>query len=388
MTKEEKEFLKSLKAKPEADRTDDEKVELERLEEQIAMQEGLKQAFQTFLKDSNLLKAVNNIETDAKEKNMLNPGYAFHSQLIGIKRGDAAMIKAADPMTEGVSADGGYLVPALTEENIIEKIPTFGQARRYMTVLPISGNTINMPRELALPTWYWVGENAQITASKPTLDNQQLIPKKGAAIVVLSNELLRDANVNIGNYIIKKIAQVRGTAEDVQFFNGSGSPFTGVFAATNTFGNTVTFAGNGTTVTYDNLVDIMEGVDESFLSGASWFYSRGYSSTLRKLKDTQNRPLWIPAEAGNPSTIFDYPAVKVENAPSTATSSGKPGIILGNLTNSIIGDISGMEVTLLKEATISGTSLAEYDLSAIRVISRVAFNAGLTSTYSMGRQAV
>jgi hypothetical protein len=46
-----------------------------------------------------------------------------------------------------------------------------------------------------------------------------------------------------------------------------------------------------------------------------------------------------------------------------------------------------MEVTLLSEATIDGTSLGQFDLSAIRVISRVAFNKGLTEKYSVIKTA-
>ncbi len=55
---------------------------------------------------------------------------------------------------------------------------------------------------------------------------------------------------------------------------------------------------------------------------------------------------------------------------------------LGNFNNSIIGDIEDMYVSILDQATIDGTSLAQFDLVALRVITRVAFTPGMTDLYS------
>jgi HK97 family phage major capsid protein len=86
--------------------------------------------------------------------------------------------------------------------------------------------------------------------------------------------------------------------------------------------------------------------------------------------------------------LLGFPVRLIENAPTlSSVTGGKPFIVLGNLENSYIGDVQGMEVTLLSEATIDGTSLGQFDLSAIRVISRVAFNKGLTEKYSVIKTA-
>ena len=354
------------------------------LKEKAETGEAIKQAMAEYLKDVPALKNLHNLQQKVND-GQPNGVESFATMLKGISRNDQEMIKSASPMTEGTSADGGYLVPALTEATILEQIPTFGQGRKYMTVMPMTGNVINIPKESTLPTWSWVDEAATIASSKPTLDRYQLTPKKGAAIVVMSNELLRDANVNIAQYVIKKITQVRGTAEDIQFFKGTGSPFTGVFTIGNTYGNTVTASGDGTTITYQNLLDMVNGVDPNYLQGASVFMHRTTLSAIEGLKDSNNRPLFVPSFGDRPATLMGYPVVIIENAPVATSTASKPVILLGNLESSIIGDIMGMDVRFLTEATIDGTNLAQYDLSAVRVISRVAFTSGYTPKYSIIR---
>jgi HK97 family phage major capsid protein len=78
----------------------------------------------------------------------------------------------------------------------------------------------------------------------------------------------------------------------------------------------------------------------------------------------------------------------IENAPTSAAATGSIVMVLGNLENSYIGTKTEMSVKILEEASVGGTSLAENDLSAIRVIERVGFDAGLTSAYSVVKLTV
>ncbi len=383
MNEKEKQKLAELKMLIKADcASEADKAEYAALKEKQETADAIKHALNEYLKDVPALKSLPSVNTNSGAK---SGAESFGTLLKGIKRGDSELIKTANPMTEGTSADGGYLVPALTEATILEAIPTFGQARKHMQVMPMSGNTLNIPKESTLPTWSWVNENSSITSSKPQLGTYQIVPQKGAAIVVMSNELLRDANVNIAQYVIKKIAQARGTGEDVQFFKGSGSPFTGIFAAGNTFGNTVTASGDGTTVTYQNLLDCVYGVDQNYLAGASWFMHRTMVSVVQGLKDSNNRPIFIPAGQGTPAELFGFPVVVLENGNASNSTGSKPVVLLGNLEASIIGDVAGMDVRILTEATIDSTNLAQFDLSAVRVISRVGFTSGFTTKYSIVR---
>jgi HK97 family phage major capsid protein len=387
MDEKELKRLKELKSISAETLSDGDKAELSRLEEKQEVQANIKTAMESFFRDSPFLKAKNEIDTKKiKEEELVsNPGYALSKRLVGIKRNNPDMIKAADPIVVSANDDaGGYLVPAVTEARILELMPTYGQARQYMTTMPIGGGVLHIPKEGTLPTWtYGISENASITSSKPTFGTYDITPSKGGALVVISNEMLRDANVNIGDYIIRKIAQAKGTGDDSQFFNGTGSPFTGVFRATaSTFGNLVRCT-TGATITYANLLSTVYGIDQNYLNGASWFMHRTVLASVMGILDGQQRPIFQPAFGGTPATLLGYPVVVVENAPTASVSDAAPLAILGNLDGSIIGDVMGMEVKILTEATIDATNLAQYDLTGIRVIARCGFTSGQVNRYSL-----
>ena len=389
MNEKETKDYEDLKKIPYDRLTETEKADFDRLHEKKEMQEQIKSGMETFFRDAPFLKAQKQIDISQKKEDELlnNPAYAMSKRLVGMKRGDREMIKAADPILVSANDDaGGYLVPAVTQARIMELLPTYGQARRYMTVLPMTGNVTYIPKEGTLPTWTWgVGENASITSSKPTFGVSTLTPNKGGAIVVISNEMLRDANINVGAYVIKKIAQAKGTGEDTQCFAGTGSPFTGVFATANTFGGETNLASTNT-LTYQKVLDMLFAVDQNYLIGGSIFGSRTVTSALTGLVDNQNRPIFMPAQGGLGASLLGFPYVIVESAPASSVSDNRPMLLAGNLENSIIGDVEGMNLTLLTEATIDGTSLGQYDLSAVRVTASMAFSAGLTSAYSVLRQ--
>lgn len=317
-----------------------------------------------------------------------DPAFRFHTLLVGMKSKNMDMIhKAADPQNEGTDADGKYLVPAITQPRILELIPTFGQARQFMNAFPMSGNETNIPKELTNPTAYWVNENAQITDSKAQLGVITMTPKKLAALVTLTNEILQDANVNFGQYIIKKIAQAFGTAEDSQFFAGTGSPMNGVFKSTNTFGGVEeTPTSNVNSLIYQNFLNCMANVDQNYLMNAAWYLHRSIMPYVWGMEDTTGRLVFQPATGNLPATLLGIPVVWVESAPTATTANataGTPFILLGDLNNSFIGDVLGMSVSFADQATVDGTSLFENDLTGIRVVKRVAFSAGLTAKYSI-----
>jgi len=390
MTKSENEKLEELLRKPAISLSEGDKSDLEILREKKELETEIKSAMETFFKDSPFLKAQNPIDISQKKEEELlqNPNYALSKRLTGMFKNDYAMIKAADPVLVADNDDaGGYLVPAVTENKIYELIPTFGQARQHMTVMPMGGGVMKLPKESALPTWTWetsgTGENVAISSSKPTFGANTLTPAKGKAIVVLSSEMLNDPNINVGAYVLSKIAQAKGTGEDAQFFSGTGSPFTGVFASANTFGGETNLTATNV-FTYDKVVDCSLAIDQNYAAGAGWYGSRTVTAALRKLKDDQNRPLWIDPFGGNPASMLGFPYTIVENAPNNTTGDNKPVLLLGNLLNAIIGDVigGGFSVKLLTEATIAGTSLGENDLVGIRVTARSGFTPGITSLYS------
>lgn len=389
MNEKELKRLEELEAKDKEKLTDDEVTEIISLREKKSVNDQIKAGIQSFVREAGLAKLQKDVAAISQDDNYRHPGYVLHKLLIAAKNNDRAGIndlftKVADPMTEGTPADGGYLVPAVTRATIAELIPTYGQARQYMQQVPMGkAISVTIPKELTNPTIAWLDEGAIKTPSKPTLGNIVLTAKKAAGIVVLSDELLDDAIVSIGDYIIRKFAQAFGVGEDQQFFNGTGSPMTGVFSSGNTFGNTVTLSGQIGTLGYQNLLDAVYGIDQNYLAGAAWYFSPSVLSFIRGITDGAGRFIFTPTLAeGTPGQLLGYPVRVIQNAPASNAAAGSVVAILGNLNNSFIGTKQDMTTKVLTEATIADTSLAQYDLTAFRVVERVAFAAGMTGAYS------
>lgn len=301
----------------------------------------------------------------------------------GKARDIEAQIKSNDSMNETTDADGGYLVPEVTKAQILRLIPTFGQARNEMSVIPMGKtDTLTIPKKLTGVSVNWVNEASTITSSHPTLSYIQLVAKKLAGLTSVSNELLADANVDVMNYILSLFAESIGSEEDAQFFAGSGSPMTGIFAGANTFGNEE-FIADAVSFSYEKLLDAVYGIDQNYIKGAKWYTHRTNVASLRNIVDGNSNPVFVDANAGGLPTLMGYPVKMIENCPTSATTTaGNPMLILGNFKNSYIGSKMDVRVAFSDSATVDADSMFQYDLSAVRLITRVAFNKGMTEAYS------
>lgn len=387
--------LKELRAK-EADLTADEQQEfdilLERKEIADLVANGMKPLVDDVKGLKDQVEAFGQRGTDSDLET--NPGLRmsalvnalYHKDSEGLKKlAGVARVKSADPMLEA----GSVLFPTITENRIIELMPSFGQARQYMDQVPMTGLPITVPKELVNPTWTWgISENTSITSSKPTTDSVSWTPKKGGAIVVLTSELFADAIIQVGNYILRKTAQSKGQAEDIQFFRGTGSPFTGVFSTSHTYGGVeLTATANVNSLTYMNLLNCIVNVDQNYIANGAFHMHRSILPYVWGLVDGNGNLIFRPSSGDVPATLLGFPIRLIEGAPTATAANataGTPFILFGDLMNSTIRDVvDSYQVKMLDQATVDGTSLAQNDLIGVRVLARAAFNANLVEKYSV-----
>lgn len=292
--------------------------------------------------------------------------------------------KAADPNNMTTNADGGYLVPDETAAEILGLIPTFGQARGIVNVgtFPRSIDNWTIPKESTGMTVYYPGEQGSITSSKLALSYITLVSKKAAGIAVLTNELRDFAAVDFVSHIQKMAARAFGQDEDSKVFGTGNSVFTGLFHSGNTFGKEETVADTDS-ITYEKLLSMIYGVDQNYLVNAGFICHRTLVEKLRGIKDLQDRPLFLDANAGGLPTLMGFPVRMVEAAPaSTTNTSGTPVLLLGNFNYSYLKDKQGMRIDTSTEAVVDSDSLFQKDLSALRFIRHWSFHPGLTEAYS------
>ena len=384
--------LRDEKAKDEADQlaraekeafqkgVEEFKLELPKLREEIKLATGTKVEEQTGA--SQMAHALADIHGYNRGLAKVEGGKIIRNVLM---ENGKVVTRAADPVIVGTDASGGFLVPDLTQGNILEYAMTYGQAFQIgMTQLPMGQNIVSIPTELTNPTWSWdIDEGATIGSSKPTFTVTTLTPNKGGAIVVISPEMLMGAYLPIGAYVNKKIGIARAYGTDGQVFVGSGSPFTGLFTSGITWGKTVTMDGvNINTLKYRDFTNAKYGIDQAKIVGASFLMNRLVMEQTRNIMDEIGRPMFVEANGDTPATILGIPVKLIEQAPSAGVAS-TPVVLLGNFSNSIIGNVQGaMRMRMLYEGTIDTTSLAQYDLVGIRVVDQMAYNNGTVLNYS------
>ena len=330
--------------------------------------------------------AVN--EDKKKELYETDPNFAMSAAIVAAKRRDTEslkkILKAADPNDRTDNADGAYTVPTIVQSEILRLIPTYSQALSELRVIPLAnGQTVNFPTKSTGFTTSVVGENTSITSTKPAFGVVTLTASKFASLGAVTNELLADSNSAIGAYLMDLMMESMGQKVDSLVFQDDNTTWSGLFYASNTYGNTETLSTtNGNSLTYQNLVNSAYSVDQKYLNGAKWYMSRTVAAHVRGLLDLNNRPIFEPGANGMPPTLLGYPVMIVEAAPALPSAAAKTVTLLGNLKNSLLGDIAGYSFSVSDSATIDASSAFQYDLTGIRLIKRWSFDKGLTEAYA------
>lgn len=253
----------------------------------------------------------------------------------------------------GTGAAGGYTVPPAFRNKIIEQI-TFIAAMRQLaeTIQTDTGASLPWPtvddtaNEGAI-----LGENTQITEQDVTFGQATLNAYMYTSKMVrVSLQLIQDNAFDVERWLGRALGARIGRVQNRHFTVGTGTaqPLGIVTAApvgvTGATGQTLT-------VTYDNLVDLVDSIDAAYLGSGNvtFMMSQAARRALRKLKDTQNRPLWEPSlQAGTPDTLMGYGLTINNYVPAPAASA--KSIVFGDIREAyVIRDVSDFALLRLTE---------------------------------------
>ena len=321
-------------------------------------------------------KIGKNKEADEKTRNFLKC----------LLSGDIHGAKALTTSTSGASPDdaqAGLLIPEeLLAEVLRIKETQYGLARREMRYLPFSGpgNERTIPTLGSSVKVFWTGEGVKKTSTQPGFEVVKQTLKKLAAIVPMTEEILEDSAINLTSLVAELFAEAVAKEEDLQFFAGVGTPWTGVLNNGNV--NIVYQAVGGVNnLTADDLLNMQDQCPTGALAGAKYYMNRTVLSVVRKLKDLNGNYIYQNPGQGMPATIWNFPVEMSDAFPLAAdVVDGSPYILFGNLKMScVFGDKQQIRTKLLDQATITDTddqtsiNLAEQDMIALRVMERVGY---------------
>jgi HK97 family phage major capsid protein len=121
------------------------------------------------------------------------------------------------------NSKGGYLVPEVLENAMIDLKEEYGQFRQYARNWPMSSDVSLIPRRVSGFTTYFVGQNDTITPSDTVMDQVRLEAKKLAAMTQFSSELNEDAIISVADFYAREFAYALAVKEDQCGFLGDGT---------------------------------------------------------------------------------------------------------------------------------------------------------------------
>lgn len=254
------------------------------------------------------LKGIIDVKRGAQTKTELYDGLGFGAEL-----------RAA--MQEDTNTEGGFTVPTPLLVEIQRIAGVVGVCRNIGRVIPMTSKTSGAPRVNAEPTVGIVAEEGSIGESEATFANDSLTAKKIAAYGIMSNELLEDSAVALGDWLLQIFAEKAYGKLDQQALegDGTGTNFTGIVAASGV--GSVTNGTNGAAPSLDKLAEVLFAtLPQGAQPNASWVMSPKAWYQLAKLKDSQNQYLLTPdRSAAAPLSLYNRPVYLTDQITTTRT---------------------------------------------------------------------
>jgi HK97 family phage major capsid protein len=223
---------------------------------------------------------------------------------------------------------GGFFIPTDTLNKITEVMKAYGGLLGAANLITTgSGNPLNWPtNDDTANVGAILAENAQVTEQDFTLGQKTLgAYTYTSKLVRLSLQLVQDDVFNVESWLVRKLGERIGRAVAAHLATGTGTNQPeGLF--TNATAGKTGATGQTTAVTYDDLVDLQHSIDPAYRASAQWAMSDTALKTVRKLKDSQGRPLWEPSvQAGVPSSLMGAGVLIDNGIPAPAANAKSIG---------------------------------------------------------------
>ena len=263
-------------------------------------------------------------------------------------------------LTQGVGTQGGYLVmPQEMMPGILMAMDniTFMRSPGFGNVLPPLMKAASLGQvtmETDVDDADWTTELA--TGPEDTalaFGKRELFPHPMARRIKPSKTLVRNASLDIVNFIMGRLGYKVGITQEKAYLTGNGNqrPL-GVFTASADGISTARDMSTGntsTSMTMDGLIEAKFALKQQYWPRLRWIFHRDGVKQIRKLKDGNGDSLWLPGLTGGiPDRILEVPYAMSEYAPNTFTTGLYVGII-GDFSQYWIVDAFTMEIQQLDE---------------------------------------
>lgn len=257
-------------------------------------------------------------------------------------------------MTEGVDAQGGYLVRPQVERQIVQARELDNVLRGLCSKLTVTTNSIQLDQLGLTTTAGWVAELAQKPESTGmTLATVTANVFTAAGLATISNQLLADSNPAVDQLVTADLAKRLVALEEAAFLSGSGTG--------QPLGILNTPGIGATALTSTTIVDLLDAILDAIADvetdhgapSAILMHPRTWTRIL-KARDAQGAyyidPTGGPQDPrtglrGPVKTLWGYPVVTTNRMPTNMGSgTNESRVIVGDFREALILDRQGITV--------------------------------------------
>jgi HK97 family phage major capsid protein len=219
----------------------------------------------------------------------------------------------------------------------------------------LTGN-LDLPQASTQPAAGWNTENGTATEKSPAFGKVSFSPKRLAAFIQVSNQLLRQSSNSIDAYVRQYLINAMAQELEKAAIKGGGTNEpTGIIGNSNV---NVIFAGgassnstnaNGAAVVWADVVNAMKAVENSNAMGQAYLTNplvkAALQTTARQSSGVEGNFI-LQSGAGE---LNGYPLAVTTNVPSNlakGSSSTLSGMIFGDFSKLAIASWGGMELTV------------------------------------------
>ncbi len=298
------------------------------------------------------------------------------------KFNDSEMAHEFKALSATVPSDGGYLIPEVYANEIIELlypstvIYSLG-ARR----LGMSNGNLTIPKLKTGARALFTGENRTIPKTAPKFGNLKLSAKKLTALIPMSNDLLRSTNFDNDVIVGQDVTQQMALGVDYGALLGTGSEFQPLGITNNkkvlnvdvtTLGADYASSAGVLTAAFPNYIVAAVLKNNVYAGGLGFAFNTSVEQFFKSLRDNVGGFIFAD-EMNKNGTLVGYP-YKTTNLLETV--GGKTQIIFGNWNDLIIGEQGALEIETSREGSWTDEagnliSAFENDQTLIRALDNV-----------------
>lgn len=253
--------------------------------------------------------------------------------------------RADTNMTKGTN---GAIIPESIANKIITEVKDICPILQRATIYNAKGT-------LKIPTYgndgskdITVGYQTEFTEIESNAGKFGSIDLSGylaGALTLVSKSLLNNSDINLVNFVVSQMSQKIAEFIEHELLIGSGSSAcTGI-----TVGCTnIVKTASATAITADELITLQSTVKQAFQNNACWIMNADTFTSMKKLKDANNRYLLQDDITGEfPYRLLGKPVFISDNMPTMAA--GNKTVIYGDMSGLSVKFVEQMEIQILLE---------------------------------------